>query len=579
MFHFVHTYIPHTNFWDGLVRRGFIDDHSGLKMMQVLNTPYADSFNQLAAPGGEICRLVSEGDRVFFMDRFQGGTHIYPYQYDQKLVDFYDELLGARFLGFQMHEWASNLLFDFHKIIGDMYTYQSLGDANERARSADWSVQGIIDAVMKCYPDPNGNLYIEALSPEEWAKAVRPTDAGSMEAVLTWLFRKRQAAVKNHLLAADACLPAVRLEIQHGVRALMPEIGAQCPFVRIELALARGAHKAYGLPFGAYQEPWGGDPFSCYYFKRDKLNEWGIIDTENGVYAPAGENGGSSMSLFRRICFYAFLAGAEFLAEEWGACNTFYDWHDFELTPYGKIKKAFIDFTRAHEEMGPLYTPFALVLPTDMKVLNLNRVNRGRNFFRFVEEFPLMADQEREEHIYDVLRAIYDRALDCRRTYECTSLTNSRFGDLFDLVYEDDPGLFKRYEYLVDLTGKKDFSVKNAGKAHQILPSEDVEELLQRLGKLSETLTGIRIEGAPLWMLNGSGGRKVLSFFNNEGTGRSVAQGEYTLPGCECPVCVMLPSADMPLKVLLGTAEIEREGAKLSFSLAPGEILILQITE
>lgn len=38
---------------------------------------------------------------------------------------------------------------------------------------------------------------------------------------------------------------------------------------------------------------------------------------------------GSSMSLLRRIFYYAFLAGAKFLAEEWGACNTFYDWNDF----------------------------------------------------------------------------------------------------------------------------------------------------------------------------------------------------------------------------------------------------------
>ena len=32
MFHFVHTYIPQTNFWDGLIKRGLINDASGVTL-------------------------------------------------------------------------------------------------------------------------------------------------------------------------------------------------------------------------------------------------------------------------------------------------------------------------------------------------------------------------------------------------------------------------------------------------------------------------------------------------------------------------------------------------------------------
>ncbi len=577
MFHFVHNYIPHTDFWNGLIRRGFIDDYSGLKLTQGLQTTYEDSFNRLASPGGEVCAILSEGDRVFFVDRMQGGSCIYPYQYDPELIDFYDELMGKRFLGFQMHEWVSNLLSDFHKIIGDMNAYKDRETSNRLALSADWSMEGIIKAVQKIYPNPGGGVYIEAMSPEEWASAVRPTDAASMLETLTRLFQKRQSAVKQHVLAVDSCFPAERLEAENGVRAIMPEIGAQTPFTRIALALARGTHKACGLPFGAYQEPWGGEPFSCYYYKRDHLNEWSAAENIDSTYAPAGENGGSSLSLYRRICFYAFLAGAEFFAEEWGACNTFYDWHDFELTPYGKVKKEFIDFTRSCPDFGELYTPFALVLPAEMKVLNLNQVNRGRNFFRFVEEFPMMEDQRREQHVYDVLRAIYDREAECPPSPESYNLTNSAFGDLFDLVYEDDPQLFERYEYLADLTGKPEFAAHNAGYSARILRTDEIPALLGRLRELSDRLTGIQVDGAPLWMLHNASGRKMLSFFNNEGAGRSVARGEYQIPGCECRVKITLPSPDIPLRLIFGETPLEREGRELRFTLPPGEILILQM--
>ncbi|MFQ9802081.1 MAG: hypothetical protein ACLR23_27835 [Clostridia bacterium] len=60
----------------------------------------------------------------------------------------------------------------------------------------------------------------------------------------------------------------------------------------------------------------GSTPFSCCYYKKDPpaqlVNEWNVTERENSAYGPAGENGGSSMSLLRRIFYYAFLAGRNF---------------------------------------------------------------------------------------------------------------------------------------------------------------------------------------------------------------------------------------------------------------------------
>ena len=57
------------------------------------------------------------------------------------------------------------------------------------------------------------------------------------------------------------------------------------------------------------------------------------------------------------------------MSEEWCANTTFYDWQDFELTPYGKIKKEFLNFVKKYDIGKPL-TPVAAVLPKDFKFIH-----------------------------------------------------------------------------------------------------------------------------------------------------------------------------------------------------------------
>lgn len=65
-------------------------------------------------------------------------------------------------------------------------------------------------------------------------------------------------------------------------------------------------------------------------------------------FESAGSNGGSSRSLQKRLLIYAYLAGAEFVGEEWGGYNTFYDLKDFTLPPYGKTKRLFLRFAEKY---------------------------------------------------------------------------------------------------------------------------------------------------------------------------------------------------------------------------------------
>lgn len=43
-------------------------------------------------------------------------------------------------------------------------------------------------------------------------------------------------------------------------------------------------------------------------------------------------------------------------SEEWVMCNTFYNWKDFELTPYGKIKLDFLNIIKKVSKRENRYT-------------------------------------------------------------------------------------------------------------------------------------------------------------------------------------------------------------------------------
>ena len=71
----------------------------------------------------------------------------------------------------------------------------------------------------------------------------------------------------------------------------------------MQIALRRGVSNALGREWGVYYEPWGGDPFSTYNFMENGENEWYITNENFGFHFY--ENGGSSMSLAKRLFYYS----------------------------------------------------------------------------------------------------------------------------------------------------------------------------------------------------------------------------------------------------------------------------------
>ena len=517
MFTYFHAYMPET--WASQVKAGLITSHAGIRFCQSIDIEERLKFNRLAAVGGALHRLVSETGMPFYIDRLQGGCYIENYPYDMGLVDVYRRMLGENFFGFQMHEWLSNYRYDLIKL---------------RHLTCDqWNEETIAQYIMKKYPYPH--VFLESMNAGEMAMLGQPASFEAYFANAEWLFRDRQNYTAGDVLPCDSSYMAYRLELQNGAKRIMAEIGNQTPNTRVQMAYARGMAKAYGATFGGYYEPWGGSPFSACCYHRLGKNEWNI-GSADFPFKTCGENGGSSRSLQMRMHLYAVFAGASFFSEEWGMCNTFYDWTDFELSPYGKVKKEFMDLLVRHPDIGTPVAPIAVVLPREIPFLD--------NDF---SDVPTLAEFPVDGTLAHKLKAVRQGLHDLFLTYdghlgtENTCLINGSIPDALDIVHEDkfDPDA---YAYLIDLTGTDAFAKVHANKLCQI---EDVPALLDRL--LPCTFRGAAMKQVTCC----TDGTYNLLLTNNSGVSRTVAQGEQLLPEADTTVTIT-PKNNRGLTVLAG---------------------------
>ena len=235
MFVYFHGY--HPDVWDAMVEAGLIDENAGIRFCQ--NKMLTDDlkFNILAAKGSKLHQLIEERKMPLYIDRLQGGAYIDDYVYDCELVDHYRQMLGDKFHGFQMHEWASNLYNDVKKIKWDP--------------DCDWTKDGIEKSIYAQFPFPY--LFLEAQSSEEFAQTgpIDTVDAYYKAAVC--LLERRQKEV-GELLVCDSYAITTKLALDRGVKDFMPEVGAQTPNVCLQISYARSMAKAYGVRFGVYYE-------------------------------------------------------------------------------------------------------------------------------------------------------------------------------------------------------------------------------------------------------------------------------------------------------------------------------------
>lgn len=507
MFYFLHGYLP--GVWEAQVNTGLVGENDGIRFCQNIMLDENLKFNKLAAKGGKLYNIVAERKCPFYIDRLQGGTYIDDYKYDKTLIYEYKKLLGDNFWGFQMHEWVSNYRYEVFEKLKDLPVEY-------------WTEEKIKKHIFKKFPYPY--LFLESVTAKEMAACGKPANATELYENITSIYKKRLKI--GDLLPCDSNCLAYAFEISCGAKRLMPEVGAQTYDARIQICYARGMTRTQGKSFGVYYEPWGGSPFSACCYHKENKNEWGIGESTDFPFETNGENGGSSRSLQKRIFLYSFLSGAEFISEEWGVCNTFYDWKNFELSPYGQAKKEFLEFTRKYTDVGEKLAPIAVILPKNLMVLD--NIYEDNMYLGFSCDSPLISK------VKNGVREIFASSYNMLGN-EVSTLKNSEIPDAIDLLNEDD-ALIEKYDFIVDLTCDDDFAKKH----ENICQTKDIKQKLEKL-------LPCYVTGNAHWLVNAcTSGGYYLTVFNHSGIQRTVAEGEIKLSEAETTVKLHFKDEKIP---------------------------------
>lgn len=522
MFRHFHAYHPEV--WDAQVKNGLVNEGDGIRFCQSIAIKDYLKFNNLACRDGELYRLITEHKLPFYIDRLQGGTYFEGYNYDFGLLDSYLAQIGEEnFYGFQFHEWASNYRYDLEKL-------RELDEGN-------WNEKAITDEINRKYKMPY--LFLESMSAKEMAHFGNPKTAEEYYAIITSLFEKRMLQSRGLLHPVDSYSLAYGLEIEGGAKIICAEIGAQTPFTRLQVCYARGMAKAHKIRFGTYYEPWGGIPFSTCSYHREGKNEWGIGESVDFPFEAKGENGGSSRSLQERMYIYSYMNNADFLAEEWGLCNNFYDWNDFELSPYGKVNKAFADFRKKFSDVGEKLCPVAVILNEKHKVID--NINNAESFCGY----ELFGQQKQSmKTVKNGLGSIFCQSTQMLGNERNASLFNSHIPDAIDLLNYGNVELSK-YKYLIDLTCSSQLSDDYSN----LIAASDIETVLKKE-------LPCYVEGGLLWMVNQrTTGGYYLTVFNNSGVSKTVENGETIDKAADRTVTLTIKGEKVPT-VCHGTGKL-----------------------
>jgi len=558
---FFHVYNEEA--FKGLEKNGLINKDSGFKIQHAFSVPECRKFNNIAAISTKLHTLIKENKYPFYVDRIAGGITYHKYDFDQSLIEEYISVLGDWFLGFQLHESASNRRnSDWQRILSLMdgsfgpYDAKKLRELSIRsfAKMPDGTV---LAAFSQDTPEHYATMTY-AKTPSEYMEEIKD------------LFLRRMAEVKGRILPCDSYYLATKIQNDMGMNSFMPEVGCQIPQMRIEVALARGIAKMSGKTWGTYYECWresrdGDLPFysmPCY--NSDTSNEWYLTqETHPDDFTTYGKNGGSSRLLQNRIYHYALMAGAHYFSEEWGLNCSYADMTDYTLSEYGVVKKDFINDALNFRNIKAK-TPFAIVLPKSYSCIELQDMFEPCELGVHRSEYMrcILSDSEKEYygHIEDVLKLIFAKNETIGN--EDHVITNSRFPDVFDIIYEDAPkSTFDSYNYLIDATAGENFEKANKSLCGKILKSDNLDELEKKLHKLIKEVMPCYVDSLCWLVSTDENGARYLSVFNNAGNERSLEKGDTICKSANKQVNITFKESTSieVIKEFAGKINIERQ--------------------
>ncbi len=521
---FFHVY--NEKYLEGLEKNGMINKDTGFKIQHIFSMPEEAKFNQVAAKGTKLYDFIKDGNFPFYVDRIAGGCTYHKYNFDKSLIREYSDMLGDWFLGFQLHESGSNRCYtDWPRILHWMKGHKGPYDAEK--------LRKLLKDEYAVLPDGTPLQCLSQGTVEEYAPRCFPETVPAYLEEMRDMFLRRMAEVDGKILPCDSYFMATKIQDELGMNSFMPEVGCQIPMMRLAVALVRGMAKAAGKTWGTYYECWRevqnvGYSMPCY--NDDPSNEWYLPQEQHpDDFSSYGENGGSSRLLQNRIYYYALMSGADYFSEEWGLNCSYSDMQTFSLSPYGLLKKDFIATAEGMRGMKA-QIPFAIVLPKAYSCVELPSAfwkwEVGLHREKYMERLHNEAEREYFGHIEDVLKLFFVRNGEIYGN-EGHVITNSRFGDVADVIYEDtSEEAMKQYAYLIDATPNSSFARKKAGSGLRILESSDLEKLTALMDELIEETMPCMVDDLCWLISTDETGRRFLSIFNNEGNERDWDRGD-----------------------------------------------------
>ncbi len=249
------------------------------------------------------------------------------------------------------------------------------------------------------------------------------------------------------------------------------------------------------------------------------------------------------------------------MSEEHGMRNVFYDWKDFEITPYGQVKLDFLKFTRKYTEIGEQYTPIAVVIPKEIPFVEFPELEKWQpNWHK-----NFLASEELEVKMKKVKESLYKIFATSHPMVgnENICLKNPVLPDAMDIVVEGYETI-NNYEYLVDLTFNPEFA-----KQHN-----NIIDITEIADKLNEILPCV-VSGNVHWFVNKINDGFYLSIFNNNGIVRDLEKGDVYLEEGRAEVTVSLKCGKV-LQVLESNTNIEYNGDSYKVILNSGEWLFAE---
>jgi len=558
---FFHVY----NDWHikALEKNGLLNRDSAFKIQHVFSLPIELQFNNYAAKGTPLHSLIKENKIPFYVDRIQGGVTYYKYDFDKDLIREYNEILGDEFLGFQLHESASN------RRNSDWQTILRRMDGEKGPYDLAKLEEVLYPPTAKKATDGTILPTLSQDLPSVYAKRrYAETPADYIEEIRD-LFARKMAEVDGKILPVDSYYMATKLQDELGMRTFMPEVGCQIPLMRQQVALARGMAKAAGKKWGTYYECWRevrdgmSSPYYCMpCFNTHPSNEWYLTQEQHGDdFTTFGENGGSSRYLQNRIYYYSLMAGANYFGEEWGLNCSYTDMEDFTLSDYGRIKKDFIntalDFRGINAEI-----PFAIVLPTDYACMEIPEIWDEYEFGKPRETYLRckLSDAEKKYygHIEEVLKLCFLEKAPVGN--ESHTITNAHIPDIIDIVYADtNEEALAKYAYLIDATPEGSFA-KKAGNKFRVLESADIGKLEAEIKRLAREVMPVYVDDLCWLVSTDENGKRYLSIFNNDGNERDLKKGNILHREADRRVTISFKEPTTPhiLKEALGSCSLEK---------------------